>query len=87
MPVCNNWFEYHLTPAGWICGSGGNNYLEINEKEIPKDRVLTLRFYEVLSGSFTELDKWYTEHWRHEDTAKLNANIEIYGEMPEGIQN
>jgi hypothetical protein len=87
MPVNNNWFEYHLTPMGWISGSEGNNYLEIKEKIIPKDRVLILRFYEILSSPFSKLDKWYTEHWRHEDTAKINVNIEIYGEMPEGIQN
>ena len=83
MSASNEWFEYHLTPQGWVDGSEKIDFAGLKKKEIPDDRVLTLRFHEYLSSPFSTIDKWYDEQWRHEDEDLINDLIKQFGEMPE----
>lgn len=53
MSLSNEWFEYHLTPAGWIAGtekldSGTRNV------PVPTDRVLTVQFHDSRSSIYSK---------------------------------
>jgi hypothetical protein len=46
MPIINEWWDFHLTPAGWVQGSyqidpGGEQKLDV-----PSNVILTRRFTE-----------------------------------------
>jgi len=58
MSASNEWFEYHLTSSGWVCGSQRLDFAGIKEKETPEGRVLTVRFYEYLSSVYSKPDLW-----------------------------
>jgi hypothetical protein len=82
MSASNEWFEYHLTPQGWVTGSEKIDFSGIKGKDIPTDRVLTLRFNEYMSSSFSTMDKWCDEQYRHEDESLVNRLVKQFGESP-----
>ncbi len=86
MSLSNEWFEYHLTTQGWVEGSEKIDFAGLKEKELPEDRVLTLHFHEHQSSSFSPMERWYDEQWRHEDEKLVSDSINTYGEMPEHYQ-
>jgi len=83
MSASNEWFEYHLTVRGWINGSEKLDVVGIKEKQLPHDRVLTLRFHDYLSSSFSGMDRWYEEQFRSEDDYLVNELLNKFGEIPE----
>jgi hypothetical protein len=86
MSGSHEWFEFHLTPKGWIAGSEKLD-AGLREKEIPEDRVLTLCFYERLSSPFSDLEKWYREKWRNTNEEVISDLTEQYGELPEAYRD
>jgi hypothetical protein len=82
LSASNEWFEYHLTPQGWVDGSEKIDFSGVKEKEPPADRVLTLRFHEYMSSGFSPIDKWCDEQFRHEDKLLVNKLLEQFGEVP-----
>ena len=83
MSASNEWFEYHLTPDGWVDGSEKVDFSGVHIKEAPENRVLTLKFHEYLSSPFSKMDTWYTETWRHSDNNLIEKLIKKFGSKPE----
>ncbi|WP_456325226.1 hypothetical protein [Desulfonauticus submarinus] len=83
MSASDEWFDYHLTPQGWVEGSRKIDFVGVKEKKVPKDRVLTLRFHEYMSSGFSPMDIWYEELWRHENETLVQNLIKRYGNIPE----
>jgi hypothetical protein len=82
MSASNEWFEYHLTPNGWIEGSEKIDFAGIKEKKVPDDKVLTLRFHEYMSSTFSPVDKWYEETYRHGEDGLVEDLTKKFGELP-----
>ena len=86
MSASNEWFEYHLTPAGWVAGSEKIDFAGLKPKPAPIDRVLTVRYHEFMSSSFSKMKKWREEVWRSDDEAKVRELVATHGKAPEGYQ-
>lgn len=82
MSASNEWFEYHLTPNGWVEGAEKVDGGGLKSKPSPPERVLTLCFHERLSSPFSKMEYWYTEGWRHEDSNLVQELINKYGSKP-----
>jgi hypothetical protein len=55
MSASNEWWEYHLTPRGWIDGTEKTDFA-LTEKAPPEDRVATYKFSEFLSSIYSKPD-------------------------------
>lgn len=82
MSLSKEWFEHHLTPSGWIDGSCKKDIEGVTNTAIPNDRVLTLRFYEEQSSSFSKVDLFYTKEWKHQDGILINKLSKRFGNKP-----
>jgi hypothetical protein len=51
MAECNEYFDYHLTPTGWVNGSSRINMEKI--VEVPKDRLLSIRYTSYMRSSWS----------------------------------
>ena len=83
MSLSNEWYEHHLTPAGWIDGNVKLDVVGIREVPIPLDRVLTIRCHEYQSCSFAKMEMWRETIWRTEDKAQLKMLTDTYGTCPD----
>jgi hypothetical protein len=82
MSRIDEWMEFHLTQDGWVEGSDKIDFVGLREKEIPKDRVLTLRFYEPSSRPGSAQKRWYAEVWRHPDKGVVDELVKKHGARP-----
>ena len=87
MSASDEWFEYHLTPAGWVEGSEKIDFAGIKKKRIPADRVLTLRFHQFLSSGFSKMDTWFEKIWSHKDSSKVEELTAKFGNRPSGYHD
>lgn len=78
---------YHLTAKGWVEGTfNGTPLGSKNEKEIPSDRVLTIRCIdETVRVSGTNFDSVFSDSivWEISDKEKINELKNKYGEKPD----
>ena len=81
MSASNEWWEYHLTPAGWVKGSDDLDFGS-HERPIPPDRVLTVRKHEHLSSMYSKMERWTDIVWQSEDEDQLQALKAKYGDFP-----
>lgn len=83
MVASSEWFEYHLTSSeGWVKGAEKLDTGGIREKEIPSDRVLTLRLTEEISFS-PPVDREITVAWSCKDNEKIAGLEAEHGRVPE----
>lgn len=87
MSVSNEWFEWHLTPNGWIEGSKKIDGSGVYQKEIPNESVLTLCFHERLSSPFSRAEQYYTIAWQHSDKALIEKLVQLHGDKPHQYNN
>lgn len=79
------WWEFHLTPKGWVKGS---EQLQAGAKErpVPPDRMLTIRQHEHAPSRFAPPQTWSAIVWRHSDTRAIATLRAQFGEMPPGSE-
>ncbi len=87
MSLSNEWWEYHLTPGGWLEGSEKLDFAGVKEKPIPPDRVLTLKFRERQSCFYASVERWYEVVWRHRDRRTTRSLVEEFGNLPERFRD
>jgi len=85
MSASNEWFEFHLTPNGWVKGSERFDF-GLEEKIAPNDRVLTLRFYEYMSSPFSSISKYREKLYHHENNELVNSLVDRFGELPKNYE-
>jgi hypothetical protein len=78
MSASNEWWEWHLTPAGWVRGSEKLDHADTDVAP-PLDRVLTVLHEEYLSSSFSKLDVSDSETFRSTDPASVSKLLNQYG--------
>lgn len=81
MALSNEWHEYHLTPKGWVEGSEELDFSS-QERPTPCDRVLTLRFCEYQSSSFSPVDRSTEVAWRSTDVGEVERLEKTFGSRP-----
>lgn len=73
--------EMHLTPAGWMQGSQKIDFSGWTHLDAPPDRVLTVRFRERMSSSFSRMELTAAETKYGADAEILEA-LEKHGADP-----
>lgn len=82
----NEWTEWHLTPRGWERGSiKYENSLNINQVEIPPDRVITCIYCESVNVNSIWIQKRVSEVWRNSDENLITAMLDKFGNCPESM--
>lgn len=79
------WWEFHLTPKGWIKGSE-SLAAGAKERPIPSDRMLTIRQNEQPSSAVAPAQTWSSIVWRHSNTRAIAALREQFGTLPPGSE-
>lgn len=73
--------EMHLTPNGWVQGSCKIDFAGWTHRDPPSDRLLTVRFREYMSSSFSKMDLTADET-PHGSEADILAALEKHGIEP-----
>lgn len=81
MSASNEWTEWHLTPKGWERGTEKEDFRRI-DRDPPTDRVLTAKYREYLSSSFSTMDKSSEVIWKCDDETSIAALLAKFGEAP-----
>lgn len=55
------WWDFHLTPKGWIQGSLQLDIGSEQQVDVPGDAILTRRFAETMDGPFSPLKKTFVD--------------------------
>lgn len=61
MTTNNEWWDFHLTPSGWVQGSYQLEIGEENKLKVPQDVILTRRFIEQAPGRLSPPKKIYVD--------------------------
>lgn len=85
MSASKEWTEWHLTQTGWVRGSHRVDYQGTTMVEKPADRVLTCKYEEILSSSFSSLDKEVTVTWQSDDKENISRLLEKFGDCPKHV--
>jgi hypothetical protein len=85
MAASDEWQEQHLTPSGWILGSGKYDFEGKEERPTPPDTVLTVRrhVYVGAIGARANVDESRFE--RSNDKELIRALLEKYGQARFGV--
>ena len=88
MSASNEWFEYHLTPDGWVKGSEEVDIGGVTEREVPPNVIISLTFHERMSSIYSTPERWYdTEKGNCEiPEEKLHELYKKYGRVPKGYE-
>jgi hypothetical protein len=83
MSFTSDYFDYHLTPTGWVRGSTQEEY-DSKTVDIPKDRLITVQEH-VYQGSFYSQESVNViEIWRSPDKEAVAISVAIHGETVKG---
>ena len=85
MSASNEWMEWHLTPAGWVAGSAKLDFKKLIERETPQDRVLTCKYREHMSSSFSQVTKIVVPLWNCGDRSRVGSLLQQHGPCPKEI--
>lgn len=82
MVASEEWWEYHLTPEGWVDGDCKLDFGETQQRSVPKDRLLTVRKTEVISSPYSRCEATWTEVYRAAEEERVKQLIDRYGSQP-----
>lgn len=71
MSASHEWKEWHLTPHGWVSGSEKWDFGKPQIVPPPIDRVLTRRYVDHQSSSFSRVDYYFQDLWQGDDSDGL----------------
>ncbi len=87
MSLTNEWFEFHLTSAGWVAGSEKLDFGGGKNVPTPEGRVFTIRCHIFQSCSFADEKRWCEEVFRSDDAALVQELLERLGNRPDKYRN
>ena len=84
MAANNEWFEFHLTPNGWVKGSYRLDNGITYELDTPNDRVLTIKREDQVGhyANPSSMTSSFSTTFEHADSVLLNGLKERHGELP-----
>lgn len=80
MSASNEWWEYHLTPDGWVEGDFQLDFGVPQRRHIPENRVLTICESQKMSSPFSPIETTWTEIFRSDDEEVIKKLLELYGD-------
>jgi hypothetical protein len=83
MSLSNEWYEWHLTPRGWVIGSQKLDFGGVQLEDPPPDRVLTIREREFVGAMGGKMHRSFDEEWGTDDDATLKSLADQYGWKPQ----
>jgi hypothetical protein len=84
MARSEEWTDRHLTPRGWEVGSEKTDF-SLKTREPPSDRVLTVRYREVLSDRGAAGEKGTIEMWSASNKSTIAKLKAQFGPPPEAL--
>ena len=85
MSLSIEYYEYHLTPNGWISGTFHSDIINgSKEEEIPSNRVLTIRCYDELISAFSESVYYDQEEWKCDDEELIKQLTDEISKIKDG---
>lgn len=86
MSASHEWTEWHLTPRGWEPGKSQLDFQGIKGPATsPDDRVLSVTYDELLSSTFSKVDKTFQETYRSSDATIVAILLAKFGTCPPSI--
>jgi hypothetical protein len=76
MAHCDEWTDWHLTDTGWIIGNNKTTFSDIKQMDIPIGRVLTKRYRELQTSSFSRNEIITDEQWTNGDNSLIKSLLE-----------
>lgn len=83
MSLSNEYFDWHLTPRGWVEGTSGYDFGPVLVKP-PSDRVLTVRHHDETPVVYRRI-QWVEEIWRSDDERLVEKLVAQHGRVPERL--
>lgn len=84
MTLSKEYQEYHLTPKGWVEGTfKGDTLGATSEVEIPDERVLTIRCYDVTPSLHSKPYFYDKITWECSDKDLISKLKMKYGDKPD----
>lgn len=77
--------EWHLTESGWVEGSTKVDFGPDTIKPKPADAVLSFKYFETQSSSFSKMETGTRELWRSDDEKKIAELLAKYGPCPQSL--
>lgn len=83
MSASHEWYEWHLTPGGWVEGTEHMDHGTL-ERPTPTDRVATYKLDEYMGSVFSAMHRTWQRLWQAEgvDIAPL---LREHGEHPADV--
>jgi hypothetical protein len=78
MAHCDEWTDWHLTDKGWTMGNSKTTFSDIKQMDIPIGRVLTKRYRELQTSSFSKNKIIIDEQWAKGDNALIQNLLEKF---------
>ena len=85
MSASNEYTEWHLTPRGWTRGTERVDFSNTQYRDPPRDRVLSIKYYEFMSSGYSKMEKGVTELFRSEDSVEVERLLGIHGDCLERL--
>lgn len=85
MSASHEWTDWHLTPDGWVDGSSQADFAGVQERPIPQNRVLTVRWVEFLGAPQGKMDRAHREQWRSENGPVIEELLQKFGPAPQHL--
>jgi len=82
MAQSSEWTEWHLPPRGWERGSELEDFNYLIERCTPVDCVMTVRYSEVMSTSFSPVTEITHTLWQDSDQHLVSSLLDKYGPAP-----
>ena len=82
MSLSDEWTEWHLTPLGWVRGSNRTDGIGVAAKPEPPDRVLTYRWCEEQSSSYSRANREREKVWESTDKVPVPKLLGQFGAAP-----
>ena len=84
MARSEEWTERHLTPRGWEMGSEKTDF-SLKTREPPADRVLTVRYRELISDRGGGGERGTIEMWSGSNRSAIAKLRAQFGPWPEHL--
>ena len=84
MSASNEWWEYHLTPKGWVPGSWKTDFKQ-EDAVHPSDCVRCGRYSEYMSSGFSRMDRRWEVTPQKAKPGLRDKLIAKFGDRPESV--
>lgn len=82
MSASNEWWEYHLTPDGWVVGNERLDGGYYTNRPTPPKTVYSVRYHQYYGSPHSRMKESWDEFFRSNDTELIEKLLTQYGKNP-----